>query len=935
MKNLLSVLLVLASIAVKAQTSFPVSGKVELKESKEPAVGATVFAITNESKVAAGTVTDNEGRFTINLPRGEYTLKINYLGTVPYEEELRIWRDNYLGTIQLEDAAEDLEGVEVKEKAPIATVEGDTTSFSSKAYKTNQNASAEDLVKKMPGMQEVNGELRAQGEKVQQVLVDGKQFFGQSPKTALSTLPAEVVDKIQVFDDQSEQSKASGVDDGTRIKTLNVVTKINMRNGEFGRVYAGGGTDERYSAGANLNMFRGERRLSLLGQMNNINQQNFSTDDLLGVVGDNSGGGRRRGSSGPGGGGRPSFLTGFAAGSSASDFMVNPSGGITQTVAGGANYQDVWGEKVDVSGSYFYNQGNNSTITRTFQNYFLSNLAGQEYTELDSQLSTNINHKLNAKLVYRVTPKLSFFYLPSVRIQQNNGESFLNGSTVREGTIINTLRQTFESDLVATNISNNLMMRLNGEKRGRSLFVDLKHSYENTNGDQFLESGSWGVDSSQINQLGILDEVVNGYNASVMYSEPLGKKGMGAFISYDISNTSANSNLNTFSNAPNRIGGLLDTALSSMFTNDWLTQTAGIGFRKFNRSMGFVVRLRFQNAALNNQQVLPLEERVEPSFNNFLPFALFRKRFENKATFFTMYRTYAIQPTANQLSNALDNTNPLQLSTGNAALQQQYGHWIMARYNAANTEKGAVFYAMLSGGFAQNYIGQSTYTALQDEFINGIALNRGVQLSNPVNLQGQYTVNGFTTYGFPLNKLKSNLNFNVSASANRIPSLINNVESFTFNKNAGLGVVLSSNISENLDFTVSTDGAFNQTENSVSTLGTINYWVQTSKLSYDWIMPKGFTFRTNLTHQSFYGLSESLDNNVLLWTAGIGKQVFKNKRGEIQVSMFDILGQNNNVSQQFFDTYFEESNRNVLTRYVMLSFSYNIRHWREDKGNAN
>lgn len=910
-----------------AQTTFPVSGKVKLKESNEAAVGATVFAITADAQVAGGTVTDNDGSFTLKLERGEYTLKINYLGAKPYKEELRMWRDTYLGTIALEDATEDLEGVEVKEKAPLATVEGDTTSFSAKAYKTNQNASAEDLVKKMPGMQEVNGELRAQGEKVQQVLVDGKQFFGQSPKTALSTLPAEVVDKIQVFDDQSEQSKASGVDDGTRIKTLNVVTKINMRNGEFGRAYAGGGTDERYSAGANINMFRGERRLSLLGQINNINQQNFSTDDLLGVVGDNSGGGRR-GGRGPGGS-RPSFLTGFAAGSNASDFMVNPSGGITQTIAGGANYQDEWGEKVEVSGSYFYNQGNNNTVTQTYQNYFLSNLAGQEYSELDSQASTNINHKFNAKMVYRMNPKVSFFYLPSIRIQQNSGESFLLGSTVQEGVILNTLRQTFESDLNAANISNNLMMRINGEKRGRSLFLDLKHSYENSTGNQFLQTANWGIDSSSINQLGILDEVVNGYNASVMYSEPLGDKGMGAFISYDISNSTANSSLNNYSNAVNKIGGFLDTSLSSLFTNDWLTQTAGIGFRKFNRSMGFVVRFRFQNAILNNQQTLPILESVNPSFNNFLPFALFRKRFENNATWFSMYRTYVIQPTASQLSVALDNTNPLQLRTGNAGLEQQYGHWLMTRYNAANTKNGTVFYAMISGGFAQNYIGQSTYTALQDEVVNGVSLARGVQLSNPVNLDGQYTINGFTTYGFPLNKLKSNLNFNLSASANRIPNLINNNASFTYNRNAGLGVVLSSNISENLDFTVSTDGSFNQTENSVSALGAVNYWVQQSKLSYDWIMPHGFTFRTNLTHQAFYGLSDLLDNNVFLWTAGVGKQVFKNKRGEVQLSIFDILGQNNNVSQQFFDTYFEENNSNVLTRYVMLSFSYNIRHWRE------
>jgi len=169
-----------------------------------------------------------------------------------------------------------------------------------------------------------------------------------------------------------------------------------MRNGEFGKVYGGAGTDDRYSAGGNINMFRGERRLSILGQVNNINQTKFClTEDLLGVVGDNSGGGRGRGGRGPSRGGRPSFLSGFSAGGSSSDFQVGSSGGITETVAGGLNYQDKWGKKIDVSSSYFYNQGKNETANNTFQQYYLTG-GGQQYDEKDTSLSTNVNHKLNA-----------------------------------------------------------------------------------------------------------------------------------------------------------------------------------------------------------------------------------------------------------------------------------------------------------------------------------------------------------------------------------------------------------------------------------------------------------------------------------------------------------------------------------------------------------
>ena len=277
MKIISTITFLVMYIVSVAQITYPIGGTLKNKDTKEPIVGATVFVVAPDSTLAGGAVSDGQGKFTVSLARGEYTLKINYLGLNPYVEPLRVWRDDYLGTLFLSENTEQLKGIEVQGQALQATVNGDTTSFNAQAFKTTQNANAGDLIEKMPGVQNTNGELKAQGEKVQQVLVDGKQFFGQDPKTALATLPAEVVDKIQIFDDQSEQSKASGVDDGTRIKTINIVTKINMRNGEFGRTYAGAGSDGRYSAGANVNMFRGDRRLSLLGQVNNINQQNFST----------------------------------------------------------------------------------------------------------------------------------------------------------------------------------------------------------------------------------------------------------------------------------------------------------------------------------------------------------------------------------------------------------------------------------------------------------------------------------------------------------------------------------------------------------------------------------------------------------------------------------------------------------------------------------
>ncbi|MGB1039228.1 MAG: carboxypeptidase-like regulatory domain-containing protein, partial [Bacteroidia bacterium] len=179
MKFLFTSLFTLFTFSLLAQNTYTLGGKLKDEATKEPIVGATVFVSTPDSTIAAGTVTDSKGAFSVDLKKGHYKIKISYLGMEPYIEEIRFYRGDYLGTIYMKPATNELKGVNVKRKAAVATVEGDTTSFNAKAYKTNQNASAKDLLEKMPGVQDDNGEIKAQGEKVQQVLVDGKQFFGQ------------------------------------------------------------------------------------------------------------------------------------------------------------------------------------------------------------------------------------------------------------------------------------------------------------------------------------------------------------------------------------------------------------------------------------------------------------------------------------------------------------------------------------------------------------------------------------------------------------------------------------------------------------------------------------------------------------------------------------------------------------------------------------
>ena len=258
-----------------------------------------------------------------------------------------------LGETSLLKKEQKIEAVTIRTKA--VEIKGDTTEINANNYKVNPDATAEDLLKKMPGVTERNGDVEAQGEKVQRVLVDGKAYFGEDPKAALRNVPADAISKVQVYDAQSEKSQFTGLDDGERTKTINIITKTGFKNGRFGKFNGGmgqsiegTGDDWKYQSGASFNTFKEDRRISLLFQSNNINQQNFSFDDVSSAF---SGGNF----------GRKSMGNMFVAGQN----------GITQSTLGALNYANKWGEKWDVAGSYLFSNSNNSNDRYT-QRYFVT-----------------------------------------------------------------------------------------------------------------------------------------------------------------------------------------------------------------------------------------------------------------------------------------------------------------------------------------------------------------------------------------------------------------------------------------------------------------------------------------------------------------------------------------------------------------------------------
>jgi len=904
-----------------------------LKDNTNQAIiGATISVkAAGTDSIVSGSVTDMDGSFHLTdiLP-GAYTLEATSLGYESYAKSINVTNEALnAGIIQLRESQTTLKEVTVEAKAPPVQQKDDTTQYNANSYKTNPDATAEDLIRKMPGIDMSSGSPQAQGEQVAKVLVDGKPFFGDDATSSLRNLPAEVIDKIQVYDEKSDQAQFTGFDDGNTSKTINIITKPGRRQGIFGKVYGGYGTDERYNAGGNINYFEGNRRLSLIGQANNINLQNFAAQDLVGISGSSGGrGGGGRGGGNPGGGG-----PGGGRGDASNNFQVNQQGGISKTNAIGLNYSDKWGEKIDVTASYFFNNSNNVSDQETHRNYILPSQSGQSYSETSKAITDNYNHRFNMRLNYNIDSANSLLFVPSISFQNNNSTSSMNGTTFLNGTdLLNRTTNNYTSDKDALNATAMLLYRHKFRKQGRTFSLWANGGYNKNNGNSTLYAENYFDDAAGNDTVDqIANSKKNGWNlnSNINYTEPLSKKSF-LQIQYGLNYQQSESDKRTYNFVQsNGTYNQLDSLLSNKFTTDYITNKGGITYRFADSSFNFNIGLNYQYANLDNQRTLPFSYNLKRNFNNILPSAMFMYRFSPKKNLRLFYRTSTDAPSVDQLQDVINNTNPLQLSSGNPDLVQAYQHRLAIRYSASNTQNASTFFAMLSGQYTQDYIANSTIIAESPMVIReGVTLQEGAQYTKPVNMDGYANIRSFATYGFPVSFLKSNLNVNATAGYTRTPGMVNEEKNYAGNTNLGLGLVLSSNISEKLDFTLSSNSNINYVRNTLNTSANNQYFNQSSRLSLNYIFWKGIVFNTELNHQLYSGLSAGYNQNFLLWNMSVAKKIFRNQQGEIRLSVYDLLKQNNSIQRTISEIYSQDVQTNVLQRYFMLTFTYNLRFFK-------
>lgn len=914
------VLLFTGTLTANAQSGI-IKGAVRDKSDSSILRGATVSLLLQfDSSTVATIVTDNNGSFQFNnVTNDSFIVKIN---TLEYQEYLSFFTltDSVknLGNVGLYRQGKDLSGVTIVAKAPPVVQKGDTSQFSASQYKVNPDATTEDLIKKMPGITVAkDGTVTAQGETIKKVTIDGKDFFGEDASAALRNLPSEVVDKIQVFDRLSDQAQLTGFDDGNSVKAINVVTKSGIKNGQFGRVYAGAGTDERYNAGGNVSFFKGDRRLSFVGNFNNNNQQNFGSQDLLGVT--SSGGGGNRGGGGRGGGG-------------SDNFAVAQSNGISKTNAVGVNYSDKWGQKVNVSGSYFFNNSvnDNQSIINT-ETFFTPK---NQFANQNSNGHTlNNNHRINLRVEYKIDSNNSLFIIPSVNFQSNNSNSISSLKTYYGlNDSINSSFSNIMADRNGYNIRNNILYRHSFAKKGRTISFGFNTSFNKNDGEvindalyRFFENGVPG-DSVQ-NQFADNHTSGTTVGGNIAYTEPIGKKGQ-LQIDYSPSVQKNKADQQTYNYDGDKYSQF-DSTLSNRFDNTITTNNAGVSYRLAqSRDEMFSIGVNFQNSKLESQRIFPVASFVNQSFSNILPNAMWRKKLSPSSNIRVFYRASTNFPTVNQLQDVVNLSNPLRVSSGNFFLKQSYTNFLAGRYSYTNSKTSKSFFANVLLQTANDYITNAIFIAQNDSTIQqGITLNKGSQLIKPINLNGYRNLRTYLTYSMPIKALKTTVNLNAGFVYSRLPGQVNNLQTITDNYTYNGGVVFASNISEYVDFNISYNANFNDAKTTGGSVSTNNYVNQAVGANLNLLNKRGWFIQNDVSSQIYNGLSGGLDQQFTLWNAAIGKKFLKNRAGELKLSVFDLLKQNQSISRLVTSNYIEDTQSTVLQQYFMLTFTYNLKNF--------
>lgn len=917
MKRFILVLLVAVSATAMAQ-KFSIQGQL-VDTLNAPLPSATVLLLNpKDSSLVNFSVGDVNGNFQIkNVSKGEHLFKVTFMGFRSYMQKIITPETGNvinLGQVRMIPASSELEAIEISaEKAPV-TVKRDTIEFNAGSFKTKQNAMVEDLLKKLPGVEVDNqGNITAQGEQVRRVTVDGKNFFGSDPKVATRNLPADAIDKVQVFDKKSDQAAFSGIDDGQREKTINLELKEEKRNGAFGTLLAGAGTDDRFQARGSINRFTKGRQLSFLGMGNNTNEQGFSMEDYMNFTG----GAQQM--MGGGGAVRLEFSNENANGVPLN--FGNRANGIMTNYAGGVNLNNTFSNKTEVNGSYFYNYIDHDRDQSTMrENAFRDRVFN--FNQNSIQRNTNENHRANMTLDYKIDSANTLKLTANLTYNATDSDVRSSSQTLTQPDNIlqNESQRLTLSTGVNQSLNSSLLWRHRFAKKGRTFSTNLQFvASQNDRHGKVQATNQYYVNNARTEQLNQTNEQENDnttLGATLSFTEPLGNR------KYLEANYSFRQNSNDVSRVvfdEQNEGRELNLMLTNSFTSDYVYHRPGFNFRMNKPKMNLALGASVQSTTLLGDMRRYNTDRAEwenididRTFQNMLPSVRFNYEFSTSKNLRFDYETSVQEPSIQQLQPVIDNADPLNIYEGNPSLKPSYAQSWRLNFTTFNPVNFLSFFAFMDVDYITNAITNArTNTA---EFVS---------LTKPVNVDNNMSVIANVNLSFPINRIKSRLSIGSNVRNFRSINLLNEFESSIDQQSAGGSVNYSFRYNDVFDLSLGarlqrqlTSYEFNQPDQ----LFLNNEYTAEA----NWTLFKNYQLTSNFELLEYESQGANFYQTIPLLNVSFSRYMLKNKTGELKLSVNNLFDQALGVNQTASLNFIERQTTNSLGRFFMVSFIYSI-----------
>ena len=874
---------------------------------------ATVTVFTaKDTAIVTYRLSDNAGNFKIpgiplNIP---CRVLASFSGYKTFRKDFQLTKGDPqldLGTVLMQSDSKDLEEVVVYAERPPVLVRKDTIEFNASAFKTLPSALLEDLLKKLPGLDiDADGNIMVKGKRVNKLLVDGKEFFGGDPQIATRNLPANIVDKVQVMNDKEEMRRNPNMRESEIGQIVNIKLKKSIKQGWFGKAYAGGGTDGRHEAGAILNAFRDTVQISVLGYTNNINKPGFGINDIQRI-----GGFERSGYN--------SMMVMSDGGFAINDISFGGTGqGLQRSTGGGLNFNDQLSKKVTLNLQYFYGQINSDMDNinrqqRFFKDTILSSSGTSNYS------TTSANHRIGGTIKWQIDSLTTLTIRPGVTLSASS--NFSKGSSLTDENYrgkINRSNSISKGSGNSNNYAYNMFLDRNFKKSGRYLSVNADFSNVHDDNDQYTDGlfstyNAGLPDDSLVNQLRKTGGSNTNSTTSVSFSEPLAKK-ISLRVSHTLQYTKQNNDISFFSR--DTFSGkydLYNRDFSNGIKRDTWKNTSGaslsLQLKKISVNPGInFLTASFRNRYTKNPMVSQHYQYVYPSLS------VYGNHWN------ISYGASIQEPQASDLQQVVDISNRFYQRFGNPDLKPAFRQTVNMYTGNFNAASGNSYSAYLNGSISKNAVIRVT-TIDHD----------GLQTTRPVNVNGTYDGYGGFNYNYQY-KLSMDYKITVRPGLYGFYSKtfvsVNGSGSGQNNLDINPSLSLNLNIKDKLELNQRYTKSFKKTTYDDRTAFK-NIDVNTHSIESEVVirMPRHMVWENQINYTYNPQVAQGIRRSSVRWNAGVNYLFLKDDKAQIKLSVYDLLKQNISVYRYTGENYVSDVQNTTLTRYFMLTFTYNLRNF--------